>query len=343
MTLVYALDFATILDAKDSDLDSLMDEMVKTAKDKPAFEAEMKNREQTYAQLGGDKALLTAGWPVDTDKALQLDLKRKIEILQNPGANPPPPKPVVQQPPQQQATQQATPPPDDQVYQQLGGDKAIKEMIAAGDRMAKLTDTLVLPIGSLKKYKEYKDLGGDAIFNEMLQSGDTTVAANGDFLDRNNAISTYLDFKAAGGDGELNRLAKKKDPRVAKWSTKSSADKLRALKDYKLLETNGDELDRLGGFAKAAELKKKYYAGGSRLPYVLAFLQTHEQFEALGGDDKYLSVIRRWKADSSVLFENLDAKAKKLRIAIEPYKRIKGGVEGINELEKMIEIINATA
>ena len=48
----------------------------------PAFDAEMKNREQTYAQLGGDNALLAAGWPVDTDKALKLDLKRKIEILQ---------------------------------------------------------------------------------------------------------------------------------------------------------------------------------------------------------------------------------------------------------------------
>jgi hypothetical protein len=346
LTVVYALDFATILDAKDSDLDSLMDEMVKTAKGKPAFDAEMKNREQTYTQLGGDNALLTAGWPVDTDKALKLDLKRKIEILQNPGANPPPPKPIVQQPPQQadqQAAQQVTPPSEDQVYKQLGGDDAIKEMIAAGDKMARLTDTLVLRISALQKYKQYKDSGGDAIFNEMLQSGDTTVAANADFLDRNNAIGTYLEFKAAGGDAELNRLAAKKDPRVPKWSAKSSTEKLRALRDYKLLETDGDEFDRLGGMAKATELKKKYYSRGTRLPFVLAFLKEHEKFEALGGDDKYLSVIRRWKADSSVLFENLDAKGKKLRIAMDPYTRIKGGVEGINELDKMIEIINATA
>ena len=51
---------------------------------------------------------------------------------------PSPPKPIVQQPPQQ-ADQQGTPPSEAQVYQQLGGDDAIKAMIAAGDEPLKPT------------------------------------------------------------------------------------------------------------------------------------------------------------------------------------------------------------
>ena len=193
-------------------------------------------------------------------------------------------------------------------------------MVAAGDKMVQPSADLGQRIGWLKTYKDYKDLGGDAIFNEMLQSGDTTVDPRGDFFSRNDAIGTYLEFKALGGEAELKRLAARKDPRSKKWSTKSSKEKgeLRALQDYKVVEKDGDELDRLGGLAKANELKKTYYCGGSRLPTVLAFLKDYETFETLGGADKYQGVVREWKADSSVLFENLDAKGKKLRIAIDP-------------------------
>src|SRR5262249_46167691 len=120
---VYALSFSQVLEADDKDADSMMDEVINTAKKKPAFNAEMAKRESTYKALGGDDALKKLGWPVDTDPMLAQDLKRKIDILQNPTKTLPP-TPTPKQPD----------PPDINVrYASAGGDNAVKAMNKAGD------------------------------------------------------------------------------------------------------------------------------------------------------------------------------------------------------------------
>jgi hypothetical protein len=331
LTLVYAMDFSRVLDANDNDVDGLMDEIIATAKKKPAFDAEMANREKTYTTLGGDDTLKKAGWPVDTDVALKLDLKRKIEILQNPKANPPPPT--------QQQTGQA-PPSEAQIYAQLGGDAAVKELAKRGEKIA-LTDDITIRINKLEPFKRYKAAGGDNLFNEFLQTGDRNVSSTSNMGDRARWLEKYAAYKAEGGDAELKKLSAIKDDRVAKWKNNDVDEKLRALKDYKMLARDGAEFDQLGGLGKIDELKKRFYIPRGPLIVMLESLRLNQKYETAGGNAKYFGIIRKFKADSTTLFENLDARGKKIRIALDKYSRVKGGIEGINEQTTMLDIMNA--
>ncbi len=97
---IYALEMPRLLDTDPSELEDVMKEIIAMAKAQPAFDAEMQKRELEFNNLGGDKKLQELGWPIQQNHALRCDLKRKIDILKNPGNNPPPKS--NQPPPQQQ-------------------------------------------------------------------------------------------------------------------------------------------------------------------------------------------------------------------------------------------------
>lgn len=180
---IYALDFPSLIDVPNKQLEGAMAEVIKTAETRLTFQKALAEDTLKYEQLGGDAALKNLGWKL-TDKALMLDVRRCIAILEHqeqapePNPQPTPPKPQMSEEQRQQ------------LYEQLGGDAMLLKVVSRPD--GRYTDLKLGPNSSLlgklarlKDWKMYSDLGGDdglaAVFSLFKSSRYTRF----DLLDTN--------------------------------------------------------------------------------------------------------------------------------------------------------------
>jgi hypothetical protein len=328
---IYALEMPRLLDADPKEVEDVAKEIIAMAKTQPAYDQEMQKREQELKSLGGDAELEKRGWPVRTDHALRCDVQRKIEILKNPGKYPPP------NPPPQTAQ------PNDQAYSQLGGDNALSDLIDKGFTKCQLTAPLGTKLTELTYYETYKTNGGDAIWQEMVNVKDIGCKKGIDLMDRATMAGYYSEFKQLGGENELNRLSANPDDRIKPWKNRAY-EKLRALKDYKCLEKDGADFDRLGGLKKL-ETAQKDFEGFDTGTFVgkLDVLRKLDDLESRGGINRFRALLRIYKAQSTTLWENLDSTGKKVRTAFAPYLTRRGGIEGLVDLTGILDVVTRAA
>ncbi len=196
----------------------------------------------------------------------------------------------------------------------------------------------------LNAYEDYKKAGGDAAFQQLVAAQDLNAVKTGmSMTDRANLVKELAEFNALGGDAALNRLSANKDERIKPWRNRI-AEKLRALRDYKLVESDGAEFDQLGGMKKLETAQQDFESfTANTMPARLTVLRKLDNLDKKGGINKFRSLLRAYKAQSTTLWEDLDAGGQKVRTAFAPYAIRKGGIEGITDLDGILDIVTRGA
>lgn len=144
------------------------------------FKSVEDQRAKRFEDLGGVAALRNLGYPAPLDPLLAHDLQEKIRILEN-QALPPPAEPSTPAP--------ALPPANerDAVYQRLGGDKALLEILKRPDvKIPAQFDkaTVAVKVRPLLFFAEFQKLGGDAEFTRMVENWEANRYVQFEQLDK---------------------------------------------------------------------------------------------------------------------------------------------------------------